>query len=59
VQIMGGRRISGADMREVFRAVDKGRMGEAERLLGEHLGRAYGSGSVRFEDVDSLSYRVR
>jgi hypothetical protein len=46
-------------MREVFSAMDEGRMGEAERMLGEGLGRAYGSGSVRFEDVDSLSYTVR
>jgi hypothetical protein len=60
VRIMPGGRISGSTMREVFRAVDEGRGGEAERMMSDALTRAYGASSpVRFEDVDSLSYRVR
>jgi hypothetical protein len=60
VRIGPGRdRISGATMRDVFTALDEGRADDAERVLNDALGDAYGAPGLRVESVDSLSYTVR
>ncbi len=55
----GADRITGAQMRDVFRSLDEGNRDEAERQLNEALAAAYGAPGLNVEQVDSLNYSVR
>jgi hypothetical protein len=49
-------KITGAQMREVFAAADRGDDDEAEELLNEALAEAYGAPGLYFEDVDGIDF---
>ena len=59
VRIMGDNRITGATMREVFSALDRGDADAAEAQLNDALADAYGAPGLSIESVDSLTYTVR
>lgn len=59
VRIMnGGDKISPAQMREVFAAVDAGDMDAADALLNEALAELYEAPGLVMEDVDSLDWSI-
>ena len=49
-------RITGAQMRDVFGALDRGEAGEAETLLNGALADAYGAGGLVVTEVEGLDY---
>ena len=58
VRIMPGNKITPAQMRAVFAAVDAGDMDAADDLLNEALAEAYEADGLVMEDVDSLDWSI-
>jgi hypothetical protein len=59
-RILPGSAVSGAEMREVFDALDQGDADRADELLGAALSRGYGaSNELHWQRVDDLDYTIR
>lgn len=57
VRTMPGNKISAADMRAYFDALDRGDEAAADQILNDALGRAY-EAPTSFTDVDSIDYTI-
>lgn len=58
VRIMEGNKITPAQMRDVFSAVDSGDIDAADQLLNDALAEAYEAPGLVMEDIDSLEWGV-
>jgi hypothetical protein len=58
VRIMPGNKITPAQMRDVFGAVDSGDMDAADQLLNDALAGAYEAPGLAMEDIDSLEWGI-
>lgn len=56
VQMVGNNRISGAQMRTVFDALDRGDREEADEALNQALAEGYEAAGLHMEDVEGLSF---
>lgn len=55
---LGTDRITPAQMREVFGALDRGELADAEQMFNDALGEAYGAPGLSFEEIDDIDYEI-
>lgn len=56
--VMGTNRITGAQMREVFSALDRGDVDQADAALNQALAEAYGAPGLEVEDAESVQFDI-
>jgi len=58
IRVMPGNKITGAQMREVFAALDRGDRVAADEALNEALAEAYEAPGMHVEDAESLGFEI-
>lgn len=56
--VMGTNKITGAQMREVFAALDSGDIEQADAALNQSLAEAYGTPGLEVEDAETVEFDI-